>query len=151
METYEFMKQVGERSNRVNDFYFKWCKANGTSYNEMAVLYVAFKDENATQKTISTEWSLPKQTVNTVVKKMKGDGLLILEKSESDGREVKIILTEKGKTIAAPLVEKLICVETKILSEIGEKEVSLFLKYFNNFCDIAEKELKASVRGEKNE
>lgn len=151
METYDFMKKIGESSNRVNDFYFKWCKANGISYNEMAVLYVTLKDKNATQKTISQEWSLPKQTVNSIVKKMKENNLIILEKSENDAREARLALTQKGIDLAVPLVEKLLAVETRILSSLGEEKLSMFLKYFEEFCCVAEKELKNSVRSDKNE
>lgn len=40
METYEFMRVLGERSNRVDRLYYKWAKAHGFSYNVLAVLLI---------------------------------------------------------------------------------------------------------------
>ncbi len=44
METYEIMRVLGERSNRLDRLYYKWARAHGFSYNVLAVLYVAYKD-----------------------------------------------------------------------------------------------------------
>lgn len=147
METYEFMRVLGERSNRVDRLYYKWAKAHGISYNVLAVLYVAYKDAESTQKVVSEEWSLPKQTVNTVCKELCERGYLTLGKSERDGRETRLILTEAGKALAQPVVEELIGIESCILESMGADAVKALLGLFNQFCDEAEQRLTSSVKG----
>lgn len=151
METYEFMRVLGERANRVDRLYYKWAKAHGISYNVLAVLYVAYKDPESTQKVVSEEWSLPKQTVNTVCKDLCARGLLILEKSERDGREMRLTLTEAGKELARPVVDELIGVESEILGSMGCEAVKTLLTLFNQYCDEAEKRLSDSVKRGKQE
>lgn len=146
METYEFMRVLGERSNRVDRLYYKWAKAHGFSYNVLAVLYVAYKDSNSSQKVVCEEWSLPKQTVNTVCKDLCSRGYLTLEKSESDGRETRLVLTEAGKKLAEPVVTELIHIETQILESMGADSVKTLLTLFNCFCDEAENRLSASAK-----
>lgn len=146
METYEFMRILGERSNRVDRLYYKWAKAHGFSYNVLAVLYVAYKDSASSQKVVCEEWSLPKQTVNTVCKDLCNRGYLILERSEQDGRETRLVLTEAGKKLAEPVVTELIDIETKILESMGVESVEKLLILFNKFCDEAESRLSASAK-----
>ena len=146
METYECMRVLGERSNRVNRLYYKWAKARGFSYNVLAVLYVAYKDSASSQKVVCEEWSLPKQTVNTVCKDLCRRGYLTLEKSEHDGRETRLVLTEAGEKFAGPVVTELIRIETKILESMGPDSVGTLLTLFNQFCDEAESRLSASAK-----
>lgn len=146
MDTYEFMRILGERSNRVDRLYYKWAKAFGLSYNLLAVLYVAYKDPNSTQKVVCEEWGLPKQTVNTVCKELRDKGYLTLEKSRRDGREARLSLTEKGKNMAKPIVERLLSIESRILESMGKDAVCDLLALFNTFCDEAERMLTASAK-----
>ena len=146
METYEFMRVLGERSNRVDRLYYKWAKEHGISYNVLAVLYVAYKDPESTQKVVSEEWSLPKQTVNTICKDLCERGYLTLEKSERDGRETRLVLTEAGRALAKPVVEELIGIESQILESMGENSVKALLGLFNQFCDEAEHFLSVSAK-----
>ncbi len=144
METYEFMRVLGERSNRVDHLYYKWAKAHGISYNVLAVLYVAYKDPESTQKVVCEEWALPKQTVNTLCKQLCEHGYLRILKSDHDGRETKLLLTKDGEELAKPIVEELIAIEAGILKAMGTKEAEKLLVLFNKFCDEAERKLTAA-------
>lgn len=146
LETYEFMRVLGERSNRVNRLYYRWAKAHGFSYNVLAVLYVAYKDRASTQKVVCEEWSLPKQTVNSVCRDLCQRGCLRLERGETDGRETRLVLTEAGRKLAEPVVTELIDIETRILGNMGGDAAATLLALFQRFCDEAERLLSASVR-----
>ena len=146
MKTYEFMRVLGERSNRVDRLYDKWAKAHGFSYHMPAVLYVAYKDSASSQKVVCEEWSLPRQTVNTVCKDLCRRGYLTLEKSESDKRETRLVLTEAGKRLAKPVVTERINIETGILESMGSDSVEMLLTLFNRFCNEAERRLSASAK-----
>lgn len=148
METYDFMRILGERRNRVDRLYYRWAKAHGLSYNVLAVLYVSYKDPQSTQTVVSEEWSLPKQTVNTVCKNLCKRGLLTLQKSVKDGRETVLCLTDEGKKLAQPIVNELLAVESQILSRMGEKNSQLLLELYTSFC--YEAEILLSCKGKTN-
>lgn len=146
VKTYDFMRMLGERSSRVERMYYRWAKARGISYNVLAVLYVAYKDSASSQKVVCEEWGIPKQTVNTVCRDLCRDGFLRLEKSEQDGRETRLVLTEKGIRMAQPVVTELLDIETSILDSMGPEAIGQLLDLFQHFCSEAEKRLLASAQ-----
>lgn len=151
METYDFMRNLGERVNKVNALYYKWAKLNGMTYNRLAVLYVAYKNDLCSQKHICLEWTLPKQTVNTTCKELQQESYILQIKNENNKREICISLTEKGRKFAKPIVEKLLAIESKVIGHIGSENAKEFLRLFNLFCDDMEKEFANSFKEDKNE
>lgn len=57
-------KKISEIDERIDALIAK----TGLSYSEFAVLYTLAKDGRSTQKKISKEWLIPKQTVFNVCK-----------------------------------------------------------------------------------
>ena len=51
-----------------NAMYDDWAREQGLSSNGALILYALYEaKENCTQKSISQMWSIPKQTVNTIL------------------------------------------------------------------------------------
>lgn len=133
MDTYEFMKAMGEQTNRVKLIYSNWAKAHGVNYNVFSVLYTAYKNENCSQKYICEEWGLPKQTVNTTCKTLISQGMISRKQSLADKRECHISLTEKGRMYAAPIVEELLAIEKRVLNRMGEAKVLEFFRLYHTY------------------
>ena len=54
--------------------YEDWAKERGLSANSVLVLYSLYEsEENCTQKSISQKWSIPKQTINTILKEFSAN------------------------------------------------------------------------------
>lgn len=140
METYEFMKRTGERTNRTRQVYSNWAKARGVNYNVMAVLYTAYHNDKCSQKYICEEWSVPKQTVNTTCRDLMAAGIIEQSQSTGDKRETCISLTEKGKAFAYPLVNELLEIEGRILGGLGEEKIKLFFDLLIAYTETVEKE-----------
>lgn len=140
METYEFMKRTGEKTNRIRQIYSVWAKARGVNYNVMAVLYTAYHNDKCSQKYIGEEWSVPKQTVNTVCKELTASGIIEQVQSTDDRRETCISLTEKGKTFADPLVSELLEIENRILGVMGQERIKQFFDLLLAYAETVEKE-----------
>ena len=140
MNAYEFMKKAGELTSRNQQRYHDFARAHGVNYNTLGVLYTCYINKSCTQKTVTVEWYVPKQTVNTICKELISNGLLKKEKSSSDHRESKISLTEKGEEFAAPIVEKLLAIENGIVGRLGEKGALDFLEKYKEYSDILVKE-----------
>lgn len=140
METYEFMKRTGERTNKINRIYADWAKLHGVNYNIMAVLYTAYHNDKCSQKYICEEWSVPKQTVNTTCRDLMASGLIAQVQSTGDKREICISLTEKGKAFANPLVGELLRIENRILSAMGQDKITQFFDLLMTYAETVEKE-----------
>ena len=144
METYEFMKKTGERTNRINQIYSIWSKAHGVSYNVMAVLYTAFHNDKCSQKYVCDEWGVPKQTVYTTCKDLIASGIIAQVQSTGDRREICISLTEKGKAFATPLVGELLEVESRILDSMGQDRIKQFFDLFQVYFETVKKEFSTT-------
>ena len=142
MNAYEFMKKAGELTSRNQRCYYEFAKAHGLNYNVLGVLYTCYINKSCTQKRVTDEWYVPKQTVNTICKELIEEGILNKVKSNTDHRETAISLTEKGIEIARPIVEKLLEIESGIMSRMGEGGPEHFLKIYSEYSEILVNEFK---------
>lgn len=142
METYSFMKTIGERTNKTRQIYSNWAKSHGINYNIMAVLYTAYLNEDCSQKYICEEWCVPKQTVFSTCQDLIAKGVIELTESAGDKREKCISLTKKGKAFAEPLVRELLEVESRVLVRMGKEEVLRFYELYINYVKCIETEFK---------
>lgn len=142
MNAYEFMKEAGELTSRNQRHYHEFARENGLNYNTLAVLYTCYVTKSCTQKRVTTEWYVPKQTVNTVCKQLIAEGLLSKVKGERDHRESVISLTERGVEVAAPIVERLLRIENGVVSGMGEEDAEKFLESYRAYSDLLERAFK---------
>lgn len=140
MNGYEFMKRAGELSRTTQQLYYDFAKSHGVHYNTLAVLYTCYVNKDCTQKRVTVEWYVPKQTVNTVCKKLCAKGILNKVKSDGDHRETNISLTAEGEKFAAPIVKKLLAIESGIVERLGKEGALNFLEEYAQLREIMEEE-----------
>ena len=149
MNAYEFMKKAGELTSKNQQHYHDFAKAHGVNYNTLAVLYTCYINRGCTQKQVTIEWYVPKQTVNTICNELISEGLLTKVRGEKDRRETIISLTAKGIEKAAPIVEKLLSVEGGIIEGMGDDGAREFLELYSAYCDILDREFTKSTVDKK--
>ena len=64
---------------------------------------------------------MPKQTVNSALKKMEREGVLELRPAENR-RGKRVFLGEKGRTLAEHTVDALFAAETRALNALGPRQ-----------------------------
>ena len=148
METYEFMRVVGERTSKIDKVYHDCAKSHVISYNVLAVLYTAYKNENCSQKYICEEWYVPKQTVNTICKDLIKLGIITQVHNPEDRRQACISLTKKGKELAEPIVSELLEIESRVLARMGNSDTLQLLKLYCDFVESIEIEFEDSERND---
>ncbi len=108
-----------------NAMYEEWAKKQGLSSNSVLVLYSLYElKENCTQKSISQKWSIPKQTINTILKEFSANGYIELLADKEDKRNKLITLTPKGKTYASEIIEALHKRELFAMNQMGLDNVT---------------------------
>lgn len=118
--------------------YEEWAKQYGISYNCLLVLYSLWEDrDNCTQKEICSQWVLPKQTVNTILKELQKKGMIEFEVMEKDHRNKSIHLTDEGICFAEEIIPALQDLEVSVMEELGGEcgkalieNTAMFAEYF---------------------
>lgn len=78
---------------KANVLYTDWCTRQGKNPYRLFVLYA---HAPVTQKEIAERTGLSKQTVSTVMRALKSEGMVSFSTGEADRREKKVSLTESG-------------------------------------------------------
>lgn len=92
--------RVNTAWSKSNALYAKAASLIGINYTDMMVLYALKTEGELTQKQISENFGMQKQTVNTVVKRFINQGYLKLSASQTDKREKILMFTDCGKIFA---------------------------------------------------
>ena len=129
MESREFYFELCKLLNSLNNSYDKYAKRNGIVSNNLLWLVYALSDgKEHTQLEMCNHTSLPKTTVNTLIKDLENNQYVTIKKG-IDKRETLVSLTEKGKTYANNLLKDLFDKE----DEIFLKNKKLALQFIDNF------------------
>lgn len=112
---------------RIDQLYSHWARAQGINHHLLAIFSTLDVHGCCTQKQISETWTLPKQTVSNLCRQLQDEGLIIIESSDSDRREKRMRLSEKGLAHATPILDRLKSRETQAMQDFGEARTAKLL------------------------
>ena len=135
-------KKLWEAWGQAGALYTEWAAKRNVNSYRLFVLYAIDGHDGITQKQIAYVAGLSRQTVNTVVRALKGEGLLALSGGSADRREKTVRLTEAGQKYAAELLAPLYVLEAHVVSRIGEERVREMMNTIELFTTVFEKELR---------
>lgn len=124
----------------IDEVYFVNEKKKKLSDAELCLMYALDDGKPHSQKEISTEWLVPKTTINTITKRWENEGLLMQTPVPGKRREMQIILTEAGKKYAEDFLSFIYAVEEKALTKTLERYSDEFIEaieYFGNCLKTA--------------
>lgn len=113
------LEALGETTVRITHLYGHWARQQGISYHTLAILSELDVHGSRTQKQICDAWMLPKQTISNLCRQLHEDGHLVIEPSGSDRREKRMLLSDKGRALAAPILDKLRSLEAQAVQQFG--------------------------------
>ena len=138
--------------------YTKAASVLGIGYPEMMVLYALesmgeltqkqIAENFGMQKQIAENFGMQKQTVHTVVSALQKKGYLLLEASEGDKREKRIVLTESGQVYAHRMIAPLRKAEEKVYRTIGNERLQAMCEILDLFNLLFERELRGGLGSE---
>lgn len=127
-------KLLGRITKRINAAYEEYARSLGFSYTSLLILHIVYLSEHATQKEISEETFLPKQTVNSAINQFVKKGIMRLEESNKDRRSKEIRLSEDGRKLADSILPKISQAEEDAMEVFGKQERSLFLSRMEEYA-----------------
>lgn len=135
-------EQMWEAWGRTNALYTAWCAAAGQNQYRVIVLYAI---QAHAPMAIADYAGLSKQTVSTVMRALKAEGLVSLRAGESDHREKKVCLTQKGTRYAAEVLSPLHTLEQRVFDIMGAERMKQMTDAITLFNLVFEKEMETQA------
>ena len=141
MNSKQFFKPLGMLLYGIDGIYDEYGRKNKiASTNVLWVLYALNDDEKHSQKDICDGWSIPRTTINTIIKDLEQQQMVEMIPILGKRREKYVKLTEKGKEYADYVLAKLYEKEKRIFEKINnpDKFINDLESLFNNVKSIIE-------------
>ena len=130
------MLELNEIMKETDDLYRNLAKKFKMSDCMIWILYILREDDRSvTQSDICNMMYMPKQTVNSSLKKMEAEGYIEIL-NINDKRSKQVCLTEKGVDLANNTVDIIISKENNALSKMDKEEQALFINLFKKYKDL---------------
>ncbi len=136
------MDEIAVHLGKITKLYHECAKAQGMTYNGMMVLGALRHYQNCTQKQIAEEWGLPKQSVNTIIKKLHDDQYVEFLPGRNN-KEKLVTFTADGKAFADKVLKPILMMEERVLQRIGEEECQQLEKTTAKFSHFFAEEFLA--------
>ncbi len=115
------MDTIAIHLGKITKLYYECAKSQGLTYNTMMVLGALRHYQICTQKQIVEEWGMPKQSVNTIIKKLFDDQYVEFLQGRNN-KEKLVVLTDKGNAYADKVLKPILDIEVRVLQHIGEED-----------------------------
>lgn len=143
---YEFNNIFKESDN----IYRKAAKYFGMSECAFWILYCLRTEyTETTQNEICGSLFMPKQTINSALKKLEAEGYIELSRCDGNRRTKNISLTAEGMKLCEGTVDGLIEVENYTLSHMPETERETLLKLFRKHTELLKNNVKKMIDDKK--
>ena len=134
---------------RIDGLYDQWAKRTGETGNTLAIFYALESGELYTQKQLSEEFLIPKQTLNSIVKDCIAKGYIRLAPSPENHREKLLCLTEAGREYVDSFLAPLLAIEQYAVGQMEQEYGDAVLKGLEKFCEIFQQQLDAAGKPDK--
>ncbi len=136
-EMHRFTYLIGETDNTYHELALKV----GLSDSAMLVLYtLSDMGGECSLQTICSFSGLAKQTVNSALRKLEREEVVILK--QQNGRNKNVKLTDKGMKLAENTVAKIMKIENEIMESWTKEEVQQYLSLTERYLNMLKEKLE---------
>ena len=142
-----FWKDFNRLYNENGQLYHRVARSCGLSDCALWLLYTLRSEEAPlTQTQLSEQLSLPKQTVNSALKKLVEEGVLRLEAADGNLKNKRVCLTEAGEAFLRRTVDRVFGVESAAAARLTEEERSALVALSQKLLDAFRAETEAFLQ-----
>ena len=135
-------EELNRKIKGLAGLYHGLFSGSAVSDNEFWVWYTLVTiDGEHSQQDICALWSLPKQTVNTIIRRMVRRGLAVLEVVPGTRNRKIIRLTEAGREYGETVVTPVSEAEQRAFRRMPEEDQVRFLDVMSKYIDMLKEEL----------
>ena len=141
----EQQKELNRIAKEYDECYRSLSRLYGIPEGQLWTLYeMRLRGGEMAQSDLVNVTFMPKQTVNSSIKKMEALGLIVLSQA-GNGRRKTVTLTESGEALARKTADRVIGAEASSLCKMSETERKDLLRLFGKYIS----ELQRSVDDEE--
>ena len=134
-------KEYNHIMGRIEAAYHEAALKMNMADSEFDILYTLNTyPAGCKQSTLYKESGLTKSTVNSAIKKMEKNGIVVL--TPGMGRNTYVVLTERGKVLMQNTVHKIIRIENEIFESWTKEEQDMFIYLNKDFAEKISKRMK---------
>ena len=142
-----FWKDFNRLYNENGQLYHRVARSCGLSDCALWLLYTLRAEESPlTQTQLSEMLSLPKQTVNSALKKLVEAGCLRLEAADGNLKNKQVLVTEAGDAFLRRTVDRVFALEDAAVSRLTGEERAALLALSQKLLDAFRAETEAFLQ-----
>ncbi len=135
------MKRCNLLQSEIDTAYHEVAKRFGLSDSTLIILYtICMFGESCPLSEIVHLSAMSKQTVNSALRNMERDGLIVL--ASSSAKTKAVILTEKGKALSERTAIPLMGAEDAVFASWSREDVENYVRLTERFLTDLKKEIK---------
>ena len=120
------VKRINYLHSEINNVFHEMSQQMGLSDSVSCILYtICNYGDSCLLADIISMTGIPKQTVNSALRKLESEGFLRLETAQK--RRKKVVLTESGKLLAQKTAGQMIRMENEIFASWTEEDRQMHL------------------------
>ena len=120
----------------MDKLYHAYAKKHGISDTHLWLLYSLYESETHTQSEISYIWHYPPQTVNSALKTLERQGLIVLDTIPGNRKNKLVTLTENGRELTEKIIHPLMLAEQRALQKLTEKERETLVVLTSKYVEL---------------
>ena len=128
--------------SRTNGQYQKWYQEHGLNSYLIQTLYALYMEPSMSQKEISENYQMPKQTVNNTVKSLERRGYVELIPDENDKRGRRISFTAEGREYAILVLDPVLKLDQAVVERMGVENYGSLIQLLNAYSDALTYEIR---------
>ena len=135
-ENLELMNAINGSIIKMRGAYAEWARRQNRNYYEMLIFYSLREKTTCTQHQICTDYCVPKQSVNNIIKSLNENGYICFLDNKQNKRSKQIQLTSKGKAYYDSLIQPLSHLEEDAVKLMGLDKLREMTKLSLSYADI---------------
>ncbi len=126
----------------MDEIYHLYAKRQGISDTTLWLMYSLYESDGIyTQKELCSAWHYPPQTINSSLKNLEKQGLIVLNAIPGNHKNKLVVLTEKGKQMTQRIIFPLISAEQRTFQGFEKKERESLLSLTDKYVELLQKEI----------
>ena len=117
---YDALEELNQLYKQMDGIYHRYARRLGLSDTAFWILYCLGEGEPLTQRELCESWFYPPQTVNSALKGLERQGLMVLVPRAGNRKDKEMVLTPAGREYVRRAVEPLMEAERRALAALGD-------------------------------
>lgn len=131
------LAEYNQLYKEMDEIYHLYAKKHGVSDTVLWLMYSLYlNDAENTQREICSAWHYPPQTINSALKRMEKQGLILMDAVPGNQKNKLIKLSEKGREMIEKAIAPLVEAEQKAFRGLNTNEKTALFSLTRKYTQL---------------